>query len=68
MPKLTAAQTYQLWGLTKQHTISLGVMGNNPKVVAFTVAGRPLGLAITTETAGGVAVSTQAPAAVGNFS
>jgi anti-sigma factor RsiW len=67
MPKLTPAQTYQLWGLTKQHTISLGVMGNNPRVVAFTVAGRPLGLAITTETAGGVAVSTQAPAAVGNF-
>ena len=67
MPKLTAAQTYQLWGLTKQHTISLGVMGKNPKVVAFTVAGRPLGLAITAETAGGVAVSTQAPAAVGNF-
>ena len=67
MPKLTAAQTYQLWGLTKQHTISLGVMGSNPKVVAFTVAGNPLGLAITTETAGGVAVSTQAPAAVGNF-
>jgi anti-sigma factor RsiW len=67
MPKLTAAQTYQLWGLTKQHTISLGVMGNNPRVVAFTVAGRPLGLAITTEIAGGVAVSTQTPAAVGDF-
>jgi anti-sigma-K factor RskA len=67
MPKLTAVQTYQLWGLTKQHTISLGVMGSNPKVVAFTVAGKPLGLAITTEPAGGVAVSTQTPAAYGNF-
>jgi len=67
MPKLTPTQTYQLWGLTKAHTISLGVMGNNPRVVAFTVAGRPLGLAITTETAGGVAVSANTPAAAGNF-
>ena len=67
MPKLTAAETYQLWGLTTQHTISLGVMGANPNVVAFTVAGHPLGLAITTEAAGGVAVTAHAPDAVGNF-
>jgi anti-sigma factor RsiW len=67
MSQLTAAQTYQLWGLTKQHTISLGVMGSRPTVVAFKASGRPLGLAITTEAAGGVETSAKTPDAVGDF-
>jgi anti-sigma factor RsiW len=68
MPRLDASKTYQLWGLTNAHTISLGVLGRHPRVVAFKVAGDPLGLAITTEVAGGVAVSAQTPDAVGNLS
>jgi len=68
MPRLDATKTYQLWGLTNAATISLGVLGRHPPVVAFKAAGHPIGFAITSEVAGGVAVSAQQPLAVGNLS
>ena len=68
LPRLDASKTYQLWGLTRAEAISLGVMGRHPTVVAFKAAGKPIGFAITTEVAGGVAVSAQQPLAVGNLS
>ena len=47
-------------------TISLGVLGREPKTVAFKAAAPTQSLAITTEVAGGVPVSRNAPDAVGD--
>lgn len=68
--KLTPApvgHTYQLWGITRTGTISLGVLGRDPGTVAFQAAGPTTSLAITTEVAGGVPVSHNAPDAVGDI-
>jgi anti-sigma-K factor RskA len=62
MPKLSSTQTYQLWGVINGKTISIGLMGGNPRQVAFTVSGssRPSKLAVTVEPAGG-SVSPTSP-------
>jgi hypothetical protein len=65
LPRLSAGKTYQLWGTTKTGTVSLGVLGPNPSTVAFRAAVATQSLAITTEDAGGVPVSRNAPDAVG---
>jgi hypothetical protein len=67
LPRLRSDRTYQLWGLSKTKTISLGVLGPHPRVVAFKAAGPTEGLAITTEVAGGVPVSRNSPDAVGDI-
>jgi hypothetical protein len=67
LPALGDDRTYQLWGVGDHATISLGVMGTNPKVVAFHVGDAPSALAITNERAGGVASSAEAPTAVGDL-
>ncbi len=66
LPRASAGQTYQLWGITKTGTISLGVLGPEPSTVAFQAAVQTQSLAITTEVAGGVPVSRNAPDAVGD--
>jgi anti-sigma-K factor RskA len=66
LPPAAAGQTYQLWGITRTGTISLGVLGREPKTVAFKAAAPTQSLAITTEVAGGVPVSQNAPDAVGD--
>jgi hypothetical protein len=66
LPHLPAGRTYQLWGITKKDTISLGVLGPKPSVVAFKAAAPTKRLAITTERAGGVAVTGNAPDAAGD--
>ena len=66
LPRVPAGQTYQLWGITKTGTISLGVLGPKPTTVAFQAAVQTQSLAITTEVAGGVPVSHNAPDAVGD--
>ena len=60
-------QTYQLWGVGDHGTISLGVIGSDPKVVAFQAGSTPTALAITSERSGGVPVSEHAPTAVGDL-
>jgi hypothetical protein len=65
LPTLPKAQTYQLWGLVGSDRISLGVLGNQPQVAMFRVEGRTLGLAVTTEAAGGVVRSGQTPVVLG---
>jgi anti-sigma-K factor RskA len=55
---LPAGRTYQLWALDEGIPISLGVLGRQPGVVAFSVDPRVGGLAITEERSGGV-VSTE---------
>ena len=67
LPALPAGRTYQLWGVDNRNTISLGVMGRSPTVVAFQAAGHPAALAVTEERAGGVPVSKNDPAAVGDL-
>ena len=67
LPQLPAGRTYQLWGVDDENTISLGVMGRNPDVVAFQAAGHPAAIAVTEERAGGVTVSGNKPAAIGDF-
>jgi anti-sigma-K factor RskA len=67
LPVLPAGRTYQLWGVDNRNTISLGVMGRSPSVVAFQAAGHPVALAVTEERAGGVVTSANQPAAVGDL-
>jgi len=68
LPALGPGRTYQLWGARGTSVVSLGVLGPHPSVAAFSAAGRPSSLAITDEVAGGVAVSRNAPTAVGDVS
>jgi len=67
LPPAPAGHTYQLWGITRTGTISLGVLGRDPGTVAFQAAGPTTSLAITTEIVGGVPVSHNAPDAVGDI-
>ena len=62
---LPADRTYQLWALRDDAKISLGLLGQDPDVAAFQMAGPVLGFAITEEVAGGVKEPTQSPVVVG---
>ena len=61
LPALDDSQTYQLWGITGDLVVSLGVLGPSPGVVAFRADPSLEALAITQEVAPGV-VSSQNPA------
>ncbi len=65
LPALDAERTYQLWAIVadggEQRIISAGVLGPDPGVSQFQASADIVGLAITEEIAGGVAVS-EAPA------
>jgi len=67
LPALGPGRTYQLWATSGDTTVSLGVLGPDPSVAAFTLVGAAQGLAVTNEVAGGVVVSQQPPAAVGQL-
>jgi anti-sigma-K factor RskA len=55
LPTLPSNDTYQLWGFVNGVPISIGVMGDSPGQVAFTLASSPgpKSLAVTVEPAGG---------------
>lgn len=62
LPKLPDDQTYQLWAVVGDRTVSVGVLGSDPGVSAFKVAGEGVSvLALTAEQAGGVPSSTKDP-------
>lgn len=65
--RLGPGRTYQLWGSTGQQTISLGVLGPDPGVVAFTAVGNTDRLLITDEAAPGVPVTHRTPTAAGDL-
>jgi anti-sigma-K factor RskA len=67
LPSLSSGDTYQLWGIVGNQPISLGLMGQSPDLVTFTLAGpaEPARLAITVEPAGGAVVPTGAMVATG---
>ena len=72
LPALAAGRTYQLWALMDNATnptmISVGVLGRNPTVSAFTAAGEVMGYAVTEEASPGVGSSTQPMMLKGMFS
>ena len=68
---LVPGRTYQLWALVgdrRAPAISAGVLGADPGVTAFKVAGPVVGFAITDEVAPGVVSSEQAPVLQGDVS
>ncbi len=67
LPPLPSDRTYQLWGVVSGRVVSLGLLGRDPRQVAFTVDPGAVvqRFAVTAEVAGGVAVSSHAPVAQG---
>lgn len=65
LPALAADRTYQLWAVVGTNKISVGVLGNDPKIVPFKMNGSVSALAITEEAAGGVVSSRANPVVVG---
>ncbi|HEX2700437.1 MAG TPA: anti-sigma factor [Acidimicrobiales bacterium] len=66
LPKLPDSQTYQLWAVTGDRAVSVGVLGSDPGVAAFKVASPGVSvLALTAEEAGGVVSSTRTPVVQG---
>ena len=58
LPPLGADRTYQLWVVNDQElVVSAGVLGSQPGPAVFTWTDGVSGLALTTEVAGGVAIS-----------
>lgn len=68
LPALDESQTYQLWGITGDLVVSLGVLGPSPGVVAFRADPSLEALAITQEVAPGVASSENPALLVGEVS
>jgi hypothetical protein len=62
---LPADRTYQLWAIVDGQRISAGVLGTEPRTMAFGVAPGVWGLAITEEKAGGVPISANDPVVSG---
>src|SRR5215210_3312305 len=65
LPALAKERTYKLWAVVGTAKISVGVLGNEPKIVPFKMNGPVSALAITEEVAGGVVASRADPVVVG---
>ena len=66
LPELGAGRTYQLWGITGELAVSLGVLGDEPGVVAFRSFGYGV-IAVTEEDAPGVVQPESAPVVAGEL-
>ncbi len=68
LSSLPSNETYQLWGVIGNQTISLGLLGSQPRVVPFSVAGNASvsAFAITAEQSGGVVHSSHQPVVAGD--
>lgn len=64
LPELAADRTYQLWGISDDAVVSLGVLGS--EVAPFTLPAGVGTLAITEEVAGGVVASNRDPVVAGS--
>lgn len=67
LPALSADRSYQLWGVTGDRAVSLGVLGPTPDVVAFAMPEGVEALAVTNEAAGGVIQSDRAAVVAGTI-
>jgi len=65
LPRLPEGETYQLWGQQGEMKVSLGVLGQAPKLGRFPVGAKFQALAITAEKAPGVVTSSNAAVVVG---
>jgi anti-sigma factor RsiW len=65
---LSTSRTYQLWALGDEEPISVGVLGPDPGIVAFTSPPGLAGLAITEEEAGGAVSPSLPPTLVAELS
>lgn len=67
LPGLSSKTTYQLWAIVGGRPISVGLMGNSPNLVTFTMAGSPSpsALAVTVEPSGGSPIPTSPVVASG---
>jgi hypothetical protein len=65
LPPVPVNRTYQLWALDEGDPISLGVLGSDPNVAAFSAQPGVSQLAITEERAGGVASPRNKPLVLG---
>lgn len=65
LPPLSASQTYQLWAMIDGQAISVGVLGDHPRTVAFSLDSAAVtdAFAVTVEPAGGSIAPTRAPVA-----
>jgi anti-sigma factor RsiW len=61
LPPLAPDRTYQLWAIMPGKVISLGLLGADPGITAFSGKGAIKGLAVTDEVAGGVVQTSNAP-------
>lgn len=62
---LESDRTYQLWALHGDRAVSAGVLGGEPGVTAFTVAGTVDGFAVSVEEATGATQPTTDPVVLG---
>lgn len=67
LPALDEGRTYQLWGVSGDLVISLGVLGADPDVWVFESAGTVDALAVTDEAVPGVVSSDQPAVVVGEL-
>jgi hypothetical protein len=67
LPTLDEGRTYQLWGVSGDLVISLGVLGPEPEVWVFEAAETVDALALTDEAAPGVVSSSQPTVVVGEL-
>ena len=66
LPGLADDRTYQVWAISGEKPVSVGVLGNDPGVAAFKVSSPGVTmLALTAEPAGGAAAPTSAPVVAG---
>jgi Anti-sigma-K factor rskA/Putative zinc-finger len=66
MAGLPKDETYQLWGLIRGRTISLGLLGPDPRTVGFSYgSSRPSEILVTVEPNGGVVSPDHSPVATG---
>jgi hypothetical protein len=65
LPALPTNQTYQLWGVIGTTRVSLAVIGSTPRINEFGAPDKVTALAVTAESAGGVAISSNVPVVSG---
>lgn len=65
LPALQAGSTYQLWSMVQGRAVSVGLLGDHPSSVAFSVdpSVPVVAYLVTVEPAGGVVAPTSAPVA-----
>ena len=66
LPALAEGRTYQLWGVSGDQVLSLGILGSEPRTLEFAAHDRWTKFVLTEEVSPGVASSKQPALAVGD--